>query len=258
MPNHEVGRGRPTDAARLWVGGLPGRIAAKDGRRRVAAQTGTGGGRLQFVGGSIALDFVNTVGNRLNRLKRRDHIQSIDDLVRWAGLAGIALPASSVRRPSARASRDLLSRARGLRESLHRLFASVVDAKRPRPTDVAALTGEIRRARAFERLVHVGARFEWQPEAGVPSLDRLFAEVALDAADLLVSSRNHDLRRCRDADCGWLFLDRSQGHRRTWCSMADCGNRSKARRHYALTRREPSPARPRRASRPGTGLSARG
>ena len=36
--------------------------------------------------------------------------------------------------------------------------------------------------------------------------------------------------------CGWVFLDETKNRRRRWCSMKDCGNRAKARRHYARQR----------------------
>jgi predicted RNA-binding Zn ribbon-like protein len=50
---------------------------------------------------------------------------------------------------------------------------------------------------------------------------------------LLTSDQVHRIAQCHDADgCGWLFLDHSRSRARQWCSMADCGNRAKARRHY--------------------------
>ena len=33
-------------------------------------------------------------------------------------------------------------------------------------------------------------------------------------------------------ECTWIFLDETKNHSRRWCSMRDCGNRAKARRHY--------------------------
>jgi predicted RNA-binding Zn ribbon-like protein len=33
-------------------------------------------------------------------------------------------------------------------------------------------------------------------------------------------------------NCQWLFIDRSKNRSRTWCDMAVCGNRAKARLHY--------------------------
>jgi predicted RNA-binding Zn ribbon-like protein len=74
--------------------------------------------------------------------------------------------------------------------------------------------------------------FVWRTEP-LPPWRRALFDIALNAGDLLVGGDYRRIRRCEDAQCGWLFLDRSRGVRRRWCSMADCGNRAKARRHYA-------------------------
>jgi predicted RNA-binding Zn ribbon-like protein len=37
------------------------------------------------------------------------------------------------------------------------------------------------------------------------------------------------LKACRADDCHWAFYDRSRNRSGTWCDMADCGNRAKAR-----------------------------
>lgn len=44
------------------------------------------------------------------------------------------------------------------------------------------------------------------------------------------------LRPCANPDCALFLLDRSKGNQAQWCSMAVCGNRMKARRHYERTR----------------------
>ncbi|MFF1542362.1 CGNR zinc finger domain-containing protein [Streptomyces sp. NPDC058291] len=44
------------------------------------------------------------------------------------------------------------------------------------------------------------------------------------------------LRPCANDDCRLFLLDRSRANRARWCSMAVCGNREKARRHYERTR----------------------
>ncbi len=44
------------------------------------------------------------------------------------------------------------------------------------------------------------------------------------------------IRACADPDCQHFLLDRSASNRRRWHSMELCGNRSKARRHYARTK----------------------
>ncbi|MCP2335201.1 CGNR zinc finger domain-containing protein [Actinomadura rupiterrae] len=44
------------------------------------------------------------------------------------------------------------------------------------------------------------------------------------------------LRPCANQECRLFLLDRSRANRARWCSMAVCGNRAKARRHYERTR----------------------
>ncbi|MFC6087750.1 CGNR zinc finger domain-containing protein [Saccharothrix lopnurensis] len=44
------------------------------------------------------------------------------------------------------------------------------------------------------------------------------------------------LRACANDECRLFLLDRSRANRARWCSMAVCGNREKARRHYERTR----------------------
>jgi predicted RNA-binding Zn ribbon-like protein len=46
------------------------------------------------------------------------------------------------------------------------------------------------------------------------------------------------LRACGNPDCTLFFIDRSRPNSGRWCSMAVCGNRMKARRHYARSKAE--------------------
>lgn len=46
------------------------------------------------------------------------------------------------------------------------------------------------------------------------------------------------LRACANDECRLFLLDRSNGNRARWCSMATCGNRLKARRHLEKTRQQ--------------------
>lgn len=41
------------------------------------------------------------------------------------------------------------------------------------------------------------------------------------------------LRPCANGECHLFLLDRSRGGTGRWCSMSECGNRMKARRHYS-------------------------
>jgi predicted RNA-binding Zn ribbon-like protein len=62
------------------------------------------------------------------------------------------------------------------------------------------------------------------------------AWLAVDDFVALLGRAPDRIRRCAGEDCVLHFLDTSQNGRRRWCSMATCGNRNKASRHYAKTR----------------------
>lgn len=70
---------------------------------------------------------------------------------------------------------------------------------------------------------------EWQLQA--PD-DSLLAARAVIAWSELEQTRPGRLRSCGNPDCRLFLIDRSHGNRAQWCSMAVCGNRMKARRHY--------------------------
>jgi predicted RNA-binding Zn ribbon-like protein len=65
-------------------------------------------------------------------------------------------------------------------------------------------------------------------ESGQVCVDR----IAVATVELLTTGDPGQLRACplEDGGCGWLFLDRSRGHTRRWCVMADCGTKAKSRR----------------------------
>lgn len=44
------------------------------------------------------------------------------------------------------------------------------------------------------------------------------------------------LRPCANTECQLFLIDRSKPNNARWCSMAICGNRMKARRHYRRSR----------------------
>jgi predicted RNA-binding Zn ribbon-like protein len=52
---------------------------------------------FKFLGGSLALDFVNTVGNWLDPAARRDYFQSKADVLEWMTLAGLSRPGATLR-----------------------------------------------------------------------------------------------------------------------------------------------------------------
>ncbi|HEU4384825.1 MAG TPA: ABATE domain-containing protein [Anaeromyxobacteraceae bacterium] len=197
------------------------------------------------MGGRLSLDFTNTVsGKRI--LAPLERLNGYPDLVSWGRQVG-ALDAAQARRLLAEAERDPAAAARAFgeaiafREALFRLFRAVAEGGAAAPEDLDHLSRVLARARTRERLVRRDGRFalEW-PEDDA-SLDRVLWPVARSAAEVLTSRDVSRVRLCEATateGCGWLFLDETRNRSRRWCSMKDCGNRAKARRHYRRRRAE--------------------
>jgi predicted RNA-binding Zn ribbon-like protein len=58
------------------------------------------------------------------------------------------------------------------------------------------------------------------------------------AWDELHRNRPGRLRPCANDECARFLIDRSKSNSARWCSMAACGNKLKARRHYRRARAE--------------------
>ncbi len=79
-------------------------------------------------------------------------------------------------------------------------------------------------------------------EVLAPEYRLLAVRAALAWAGLHESSPGR-LRPCANEECRRFLLDRSKANSARWCSMARCGNRLKARRHYSRSRELEAAAR---------------
>lgn len=78
-----------------------------------------------------------------------------------------------------------------------------------------------------------GGGVAWTTE--VPAARRLAVRAVL-AWDEVRRTSPGRLRPCANPECALFLIDHSKPNRARWCSMALCGNRMKARRHYERTR----------------------
>ena len=188
-------------------------------------------------GGHLALDFVNTVGG-MRGLKPNEHLHGYSDLLAFGRQTGVlgereaARLAQEARRRPAEAE-AALSSAIALREALYRVFLDRAGGRRPRPADLDALNAALPRALAHRRVVERGGVvvLGWED---APALDAMLWPV-VDAAAGLFADPGAQVRVCgmyETDECSWLFVDRTKARTRRWCSMKDCGNRAKARRHH--------------------------
>ncbi|MFC6083936.1 CGNR zinc finger domain-containing protein [Sphaerisporangium aureirubrum] len=85
---------------------------------------------------------------------------------------------------------------------------------------------------AAYRPAMAGQGVEWSLD--VPPEQAMSVRIIL-AWDTLEKTRPGRLRPCANPECRLFLLDRSKTNKARWCSMATCGNRMKARRHYQRT-----------------------
>ncbi len=191
----------------------------------------------ELVGGHVALDLVNTVSWRLDDARRHDYLPDFPALAEWCHGTGLLddtatqdLLMATLRH--SRSAQQAVHDTRALREHLHTLLAPLVDDARNAVAVPPALRLQLLDALAHSDLI--GPPMRWQLTVHQPAdIPRL---LALRTLDLLQTLPLYPLRRCHGAGCGWLFLDRTRSHTRRWCSSSDCGNRDRARRHYARRR----------------------
>ena len=192
---------------------------------------------FEFVGGALALDFVNTGSARLEG-PFKERLGTYGDLVRFAreakeldGSGALVLGSKAAADP--KEADRVLANARALREAIYRVFSARTRGESASSTDLELISRRNAEAVAHRRLSADadGFHFVWPdpPEA----LDQLLWPVAVDATDLFVSDDFTRVKECATNNCNWLFLDVSKNKSRRWCDMEVCGNRAKARRHYA-------------------------
>lgn len=177
----------------------------------------------ELVGNALCLDFANTVNKRPD--PARDWLDNARDLMRWAQAAGLETASHNERTPTAK-----LAEARDLRESIYRTFSAVAALRPPNAADTALVMKTYADGLASAKMQREGTRFtlRWPPPLAASQI--LWA-IAGSAAQLLLDGPLDRIGEC--PSCGWLFLDTSRNGRRRWCSMATCGSRIKAQRHYA-------------------------
>jgi predicted RNA-binding Zn ribbon-like protein len=222
----------------------------KDGDVKLAAGRSPAP-RFSRVGGSLCLDFANTVSWRRHDVPI-DRIPALADLLSWSTEVGL-LPAAAAAgladryRLDPAAGEALWSAAVRCREAVYAVFSALAAGSPLPAAETRHLTRTYAAAVGQAVLAPGQAGFDWSWPARVPADRLLLWSIALSAVELLRSADCRRVRECADGHCGWLFLDSSRNASRRWCDSADCGNRARVRRHYA--RRRASQQKRRRTAR---------
>jgi predicted RNA-binding Zn ribbon-like protein len=169
-----------------------------------------------LVGEPRPLDLLNT--EWIAEGRRHDLLEDLAGVRVWLATNDISAPATVP-------VRDNLVEARG-----------AVRATLSEPSDADA------RRQVDQVLSHARLRFSLgaghDPVREVEVDDQAWLPAAIAALDLLdlLRDRPDRIRPCAHPDCILWFLDTSRNGTRRWCSMAACGNRAKAQRHYSRVR----------------------
>lgn len=192
--------------------------------------------QFEFIGGNLALDFANTV-HLHGATNPGDDLTSIQDLEEWAHQAGILkTPIDFTMYPEFYVGRNF-RRALVFREILYQVFSSVSENRGPHSNDLLRLQTVYRNSVRTQVFARKGRHFELVWPASLHPTERILAEVARAAGDLLTSDALRRVRHCSNPNCSWLFVDTSRAGRRRWCDMKVCGNRAKVDRFRRLQKR---------------------
>ena len=127
----------------------------------------------------------------------------------------------------------LFDEAIAMRETVCRIFSALAEGEPVGSDDLKGFAAALATAPPRDRLACKGDTCGWIIEAPLPSMPELLAPVLWSTGDLMVNAPHRRIRRCANEKCLWLFIDESKSGTRRWCQMSACGNRAKARRHYA-------------------------
>lgn len=210
-----------------------------------------------FIADSPALDFLNTIAVPVD--EEVEWLTSGEDLLAWLKQAGLVPDdvLDHFRKNAVPGELDgIAAQARALRDWF-KLFVYKHMGRPLKPTSLRELGplnqllardeefGQIAaRERPYDRQHdHAGKNREasglalrirrhWR------SPESLLFPIARSLADLVCTADFARVKACEGAPCTLLFVDRTRGHARRWCSMAVCGNRAKQAAHRnRLTRR---------------------
>ncbi|MDR3573460.1 MAG: ABATE domain-containing protein [Anaerolineaceae bacterium] len=196
----------------------------------------------RLIAGVLCLDFANTLNGHKLPAAGHEYLKDYSDLAAWcrrtaaltADEADLLLKEAALHPKKAAAA---YRQAIDLRETLYRLFAALALGQRAAAADLARLNQA--RSEALEHSQIAPAAEGYRLEmSGRHNLQRMLWPLALSAADLLTSAKAGQIRQCAGQGCDWLFVDTSRNHLRRWCSMDECGNRSKSRRFSEHSRKQ--------------------
>ena len=198
-----------------------------------------------FIADDPGLDFLNSIAVPVDAVV--DWIDDGDGLLSWLDQAQL-VPRDALDALRAQALPGELDkvadRARGLRE----WFRGFVRNHMGRPLAAAdlrelePLNRLLERDEAFSRLVPYpngnGAPFSLRMMRRWRAPESLLLPIGEALARFVCTEDFSHVKACEGHPCSLMFIDRTRGRARRWCSMAVCGNRAKQAAHRNRLKRQ--------------------
>jgi predicted RNA-binding Zn ribbon-like protein len=202
-----------------------------------------------FIADHLGLDFLNTIAVPVDT--KVEWLTSGEDLLTWLKQAGLVPDDVSdvLRKRAVPGELDAIAaQARALRD----WFKPFVYKHMGRPLPPNALrqleplNQLLARDQEFGQIVVRNRRGQeqggisglaWRPQRRWHAPESLLLPVARSLADLVCTEDFTYVKACEGPPCTLLFVDRTRGHVRRWCSMAICGNRAKQAAHRERAQR---------------------
>lgn len=203
-----------------------------------------------FIADDRGLDFLNSIGTPVDTVV--EWIPGGEELLDWLVLAKLidAAQGNAIRAAAFPGELDEVSaQARALRE----WFRGFVLTHMGRPLTVKTLNlleplnKVLERDEGYGAIVPRSAKsnrgrapsgLEWRPLRRWSTPNALLLPIAEALAQLVCSEDFSLVRACEGKTCTFLFLDKTHGRGRRWCSMAVCGNRAKQAAHRQRSARK--------------------
>lgn len=188
-----------------------------------------------FIADAAGLDFLNSIATPTDAPV--DWLGDGDGFVAWLRQAGL-VPRRELEAIADRAMPGELDRVADQARDLREWFRAFVRRHMGRPLGAEALTALVplnrllERDEAYGRIVPgEGGHLAFETLRRWRSPESLLIPVGEAMARVLVDEDFTHVKACEGHKCTLLFLDRTRGRARRWCSMGLCGNRAKVSAH---------------------------
>ena len=194
---------------------------------------------ITFDGGSVCLDFINTINDRFVS-DPLDYLGNAQDLVEWAYRQKLVnnrykkLFAYAEKHPQIAA--EFLKKAKNIRNLLYDLFLYVSHAteiKKEHLSEFNKILPEYFSKLKLEMKEGISTE-SWNYK--LDDLNIILAYILKDAYTLLLEAKLERIGEC--PECGWLFIDKTKNGSRRWCNMQNCGSRAKSLEYYRRNKRK--------------------